>query len=93
LPCAFSRYRKSARNEPGKIVKHYGLADDEIPLHENRAFGVKKEKTADDNVSNQFRVERPVVAGGPSISLLRPFLSQLGFRNAALYIRTALIRS
>ncbi|GAQ80676.1 hypothetical protein KFL_000590290 [Klebsormidium nitens] len=54
-PPEIKKYRKSTRYEPGKVVKHYGLADDKVPLRENQAFGMKKEKTADDNVASVIR--------------------------------------
>lgn len=64
------RYRKSTRYEPGKVTKHYGLADDKIPLRENQAFGVKKEKTADDNVRAALNLWHPFILSTGDIATL-----------------------
>jgi len=40
-PPEIKKYRKSTIHEPGKIIRHYGLADDEVPGGTDRPFGMK----------------------------------------------------
>ena len=38
-PDGLKKYRKSHVNEPGKIQKHWGQADDAKPFPENYSYG------------------------------------------------------
>eukprot|EP00976_Prorocentrum_cordatum_P067582 1178806-Prorocentrum_minimum.AAC.2 len=40
-PPEIAKYRKSAIHEPGRVVKHFGTADDRIPHPKNEPFGHK----------------------------------------------------
>mmetsp|Transcript_23843 Transcript_23843/g.28802 ORF Transcript_23843/g.28802 Transcript_23843/m.28802 type:complete len:451 (+) Transcript_23843:210-1562(+) len=63
-PDDIKKYRKSTLHEPGKIVKHYGASEDQVPYPANEPFGIKTVPKVGENVES-------VIANYPTSELMQ----------------------